>query len=339
MAAPQKLAVVLLNLGGPSEEAAIRPFLFNFFIDRNIIRLPLPLRYLLAKWISWSRSRGAAKLSYGHLGGVSPLLANTRAQAQALEKTLPEGSRVFVSMRYWHPLAEEVVREVAAFQPDKIVLLPLYPQYSTTTVLSSLHSWHKAAKKAGLELPTTDVCCYPDNPGFIAAAVEQIGAALRDSPPKTRLLFSAHGLPEKIIKGGDPYRHQCEKTVAAIVRELGLPGLDWGLCYQSRVGRLRWIGPSIDEALQAAAKDKVGVLVYTPAFVSEHVETLVEIDIECRRRAAQLGIPYFARVPTVGTHPRFIGGLKELVLSAAGGAGCKRTCPTSFGKCLQGVKT
>ena len=342
MPSTQKLAVVLLNLGGPSSAAAIRPFLFNFFMDKNIIPLPKPLRYCLAKWISWRRGGGAASKSYGHLGGASPLLANTLAQAEALERTLREkatGARVFVSMRYWHPLAEQVVQEVAAFRPDKIVLLPLYPQFSTTTSFSSLQNWQQAAKKHGLELPTAEICCYPLNAGFITASVELIRAALQEAPKKTRLLLSAHGLPERVIKRGDPYQHQCEQTAAAIIRQLDIPGLDWQLCYQSRVGRLPWIGPSIEEALQKAAADKLGVVVYPSAFVSEHIETLVEIDIEYRQRARQMGIPYFARVPTVGTHPKFIEGLRDLVLrAAAADATSERTCPGRFNKCYKEEK-
>jgi ferrochelatase len=319
---PQKLAVILFNLGGPSEEAAIRPFLFNFFMDKNIINLPQPLRFFIALWISWSRSRGAAKKAYQPLGGKSPLLENTKAQAAALEKTLQEihsTARVFVSMRYWHPLAEETTKEVAAFAPDKIILLPLYPQYSTTTTRSSLENWKCAAENIKLAVPMTTISCYPEDPGFISAAAALIGEALKEAPVKPRLLFSAHGLPEKIISAGDPYQRQCEQTAAAIVKKLAINGLDWQLCYQSRIGPLKWIGPSIQEALEKAAADKTGVVVYPLAFVSEHVETLVELDIEYKEQAKQLGIPYFKRVATVGTHPDFITGLRDLVLSATNG--------------------
>ncbi len=340
-ASPEKLAVVLFNLGGPSKEADIRPFLFNFFMDRNIINVPVPLRFFIALWISWSRGRGAAKEAYHSLGGKSPLLENTQAQAAALEKALQKdnpAARVFVSMRYWHPLAEQTVKDVAAFQPEKIILLPLYPQYSTTTSLSSLQSWEQAARKAGLNLPTAKICCYPDNPGFISASATLIAAALKEAPKKVRVLFSAHGLPEKIIAGGDPYQHQCEQTVAAIVRQLNIPLLDLQLCYQSRIGPLKWIGPPILEALERVADENIGTVVYPLAFVSEHVETLVELDKDYRERAARMGISYFDRVPTVGTHPDFIEGLRGLVLSAAKGVGCGRVCPAVFGKCYQGGK-
>jgi ferrochelatase len=305
-------------------------------MDKNIINLPPLLRRFAALWISWSRGRGAAKEAYHQLGGKSPLLENTRAQAQELEKALREdnpSARVFVSMRYWHPLAEEVVREVAAFRPDKIVLLPLYPQYSTTTSFSAFEDWKQAAAKAGLKIPTVTVCCYPEDAGFITASAGLIRAALKGAPGKTRLLFSAHGLPEKIIRSGDPYQHQCEQTAAAIVKQLNMPQLDWQLCYQSRVGPLKWIGPPILEALEKAAEDKTGVVVYPLAFVSEHVETLVELDIDYRRRAAALGIPHFFRVRTVCTHPAFIDGLRKLVLAAAHGIECAPTCPENSGRC------
>lgn len=334
----EKLAVILFNLGGPSEEAAIGPFLFNFFMDKNIINLPLPLRYFVAQWISWSRSHGAAKKVYHPLGGKSPLLENTQQQAQALERALQKSSpasRVFVSMRYWHPLAEEVVKKVKAFGPEKIVLLPLYPQYSTTTSFSSLQNWREEAHKAGLEIPTVTICCYPKNPGFISASVALIRTALEKMPNRSRLLFSAHGLPKKIIQAGDPYQQQCEQTAAAIVKKLAIPSLDWQLCYQSRVGPLEWIGPSTQETLEKAADDQTGVIIYPLSFVSEHVETLVEIDMEFRESARRMGISHFFRAWTVGTHPDFIEGLRGLVLSAASGVECDRACPENFNKCYR----
>ncbi len=333
----QKLAVVLMNLGGPSQEADIKPFLFNFFMDRNIIGAPKPIRWLIAKWIAFSRGNGAAKDAYAPLGGRSPLLDNTRAQAAALEAALRKehpGCKVFVSMRYWHPRARETARAVLDYAPDKIVLLPLYPQFSTTTSYSSLEEFYGLFPKLP-PLPRK-VCCYPVAPGFVRASAALIRAALDGAPAGTRLLFSAHGLPEKVIAGGDPYQYQCEETAKAIVRELDIPGLDWQICYQSRVGPLKWIGPSTEEALEKAAADKVGVVVYPHAFVSEHVETLVEIDQEYRHRAKEMGIPYFAKVPTVGTHPDFIAALADEVGKALADAPAPRFCPPSFNRCCHG---
>jgi len=324
-----KTAVVLLNLGGPAREEDIAPFLFNFFRDKNVITLPNPLRYMLAAWIAKTRSRGAAKKAYAPLGGKSPLLDNTQAQAQALEKVLGTGARVFVSMRHWHPMADEIARDVAAYQPDKIILLPLYPQFSTTTTLSAIKDWHRAANKIGLTVITQTVCCYPVGRGFIAASAELIRAEMKRVTGKTRLLFSAHGLPEKIVRKGDPYQLHCEKTAAAIAQALDIPELDWALCYQSRVGRLKWIGPSIGEEIERAAHDKTGVVIYPLAFVSEHVETLVELDIQYKQRAAELGINSYLRVPTVGTHPLFIEGLRQLTEDTAR----PRVCPATCSKC------
>ncbi len=182
-----KTAVILFNLGGPDSAAAIRPFLFNFFTDANIVRLPFFLRWPLAAWIAWSRSRREAAAAYNLIGGKSPLLENTQAQAVALSDALGDNHRVFVCMRYWHPLTDEVVAQVKQYAPDKIVLLPLYPQYSTTTTRSSLRTWQKAAKEAGLKTPLSLVCCYPTDEGFVGASVKRIrkvyDQALADSAP------------------------------------------------------------------------------------------------------------------------------------------------------------
>lgn len=335
MKTPVKTAVILFNLGGPSQAETIRPFLYNFFMDPNIIAAPLPVRWLLAKYISWKRGNNEAKTAYGLLGGKSPLLENTLDQAAALQKTLDERCaaddevRVFVSMRYWHPMADEVARSVAAFAPDDIVLLPLYPQYSTATTKSSFETWHKAARKAGITAATREVCCYPEDNGFIAASADNIRKALAAAPQNTRLLFSAHGLPEKTITGGDPYQWQCEETARVIVDALDMPGLDWEICYQSRVGPMKWIGPSTDESIEKAAREGKNIIIYPHAFVSEHVETLVEIEMEYRHKAEELGVGYFGRVDTVQTHPLFINGLADLVRT---GKLC-RSCPPQHRKC------
>jgi ferrochelatase len=338
----EKLAVVLLNLGGPADAAALRPFLYSLFSDKNVVTLPQPFRFLLAAWIAGTRSRGSGKKAYAPLGGESPLLENTIAQAQALEKELQKNNpsaRVFVSMRHSPPRADEVVKDVAAFQPDKIILLPLYPQYSTTSTFSALQDWRRAARLAGLSVPQKAVCCYPLNAGFIAASAALIQENLKQAPKRARLLFSAHSLPEKIVRAGDPYQKQCEQTAAAIIQQLNMPALDWQLCYQSRIGRIKWIDPSIGEALEKAADDKVGVIVYPLAFVSEHVETLVELDIKYRQRAESMGIRPYLRVPTVGVHPRFIEGLRDLVQGVMTGPGGSRNCPESFSKCCRPKET
>ncbi|MEZ0226214.1 MAG: ferrochelatase [Alphaproteobacteria bacterium] len=336
-ASPEKIAVVLFNLGGPQSEQDIEPFLFNFFMDKNIIGVPQPFRWLIAKYISRTRSRGAARDAYKQLGFRSPLLENTRKQAAALEKTLQItglSARCFVSMRYWHPMAKDVIRELTDYLPDRLVLMSLYPQYSSTTSGSSFANfWAEVQQDDGPlharwddEMKVDSICCYPALDGFIRASADNIRAELKKFPTGARLLLSAHGLPEKVIAKGDPYQSHCEETAHAIVRELNMPGLDWQVCYQSRVGPLKWIGPSIGEALEKAAADGKGVVVYPHAFVSEHVETLVELDIEYRHKAAELKLPYYGRALTVGIHPSFIGGLAGLVQQALQGTYPQRIC-------------
>jgi ferrochelatase len=309
-------AVVLFNLGGPDSLESVRPFLFNLFNDKAIFRLPQPFRGWLAAFVAKRRAPTAVEI-YRHLGGGSPLLPNTEDQARALHAALGGGGdiRIFIAMRYWHPFTLQAVSEVQAWAPDEIILLPLYPQYSTTTTASSLAAWHEAAKFLRLRVPTKAICCYPTEPGFISSAAELIGPALAGARHygKPRLLLSAHGLPESVVNGGDPYQFQVERTAAAIVEKLGLPDLDWVVCYQSRVGPMKWIGPSTEEAIRKAAADKVPAVVAPVAFVSEHSETLVEIEIEYRKLAKDVGVPYFVRVPTVAAAPSFIAGLAGLV--------------------------
>ncbi|HEY0835413.1 MAG TPA: ferrochelatase [Azospirillum sp.] len=335
-----RTAVVLFNLGGPDSPDAVRPFLFNLFNDPSIIGAPNPIRYLLAQFISRRREKPAQAI-YAELGGKSPLLENTQAQARALEAVLTGGElgevRAFIAMRYWHPMSDEAAKAVKAFDPDRIVLLPLYPQWSTTTTASSLRVWNAAAAAVGLTAPARVVCCYPTEPGFTAAVAELIRPRYDEAAGqgRPRVLFSAHGLPKKIVEKGDPYQWQCERTAEAIVAALGIDGLDWVSCYQSRVGPLEWIGPSTDAEIRRAGQDRVPVVVVPLAFVSEHSETLVEIEVEYRHLAHEAGVPFFARVPTVGTTPAFIDGLARLVRQAAA---CDRfMCSQSGGRlCLSG---
>jgi protoporphyrin/coproporphyrin ferrochelatase len=332
-----RTAVVLLNLGGPDSLAAVEPFLFNLFNDRAIIGLPQPLRWLVAKLIARRRAP-LARAIYAHLGGASPLLANTQAQAVALEQALGEGHRVFVAMRYWPPLADAAAAAVKAWQPDEVVLLPLYPQFSTTTTKSSLGAWHGAAAALGLTAPTRILCCYPDEPGFIAALAEAVRRARQRWPAgtKQRILLSAHGLPQKIVAAGDPYQFQVERTAAALRAALAEPGLDSVVCYQSRVGPLAWIGPATDAEIRRAGSEGVGLIIVPVAFVSEHSETLVELDIDYRHLAAGGGVPTYLRVPTVGVAPAFIAGLAALVRQAQAGpcpAGGARLCPAEQRGC------
>jgi ferrochelatase len=309
-------AVVLMNLGGPDSPGAVRPFLYNLFSDPAIIGLPTVVRRPLARLIAARRHRVAAEI-YAHLGGASPLLPNTEAQARALETELGTDYRCFIAMRYWHPMTQAAVAAVKEWQPDEVVLLPLYPQFSTTTTGSSLKAWHDEAQRQGLASPTQTVTAYPTEPGFIAALAGLIDKGLAEGAAQgkpIRLLMSAHGLPLKIVRQGDPYPQQVESTAAAVVAALGQSIADWRVCYQSRVGPLAWLGPSVEEELRAAGREKVAVVIAPISFVSEHSETLVELDRDYRRLAETFGVPFYRRVPAVGTEPSFIAGLARLVL-------------------------
>jgi ferrochelatase len=311
-------AIVLLNLGAPDRPEAVRPFLTNLFSDPAIVNLAAPLRWPLARLIAQRRAKTALDI-YNYLGGGSPLLENTEVQARALEAELDDGSRCFVAMRYWHPLTEEAAAAVKAWDPDEIVCLPLYPQYSTTTTASSLAAWRRAAAQRGLERPTRALESYQTAPGLIAALAGLIAPVLdhaAESHPKARLLLSAHGLPLKIVRAGDPYPRQIAETAAAVIAALARPQLDWTVCYQSRVGPLKWLGPLADDEIRRAGRDRVPVVIAPISFVSEHSETLVELDRDYRRIAEEAGVPGYYRVPTVGTDPRFIAALAALIRGA-----------------------
>ncbi len=341
-----RVAVVLFNLGGPDKPEAIRPFLLNLFRDPAILRVPFFVRPFLARLITRARVKPATA-NYAILGGRSPLLELTQGQASALEAALGGDieAKCFIAMRYWHPFSLETARAVKAWGPDEVVLLPLYPQYSTTTTGSSLTAWREAAARSGLMVKTTTLCCYPRDGGFAtatAALLEEAHAGARaatDPAVPLRVLFSAHGLPENIVKDGDPYQWQVEQTVDAVRAAWGRAEVDWTICYQSRATPQKWIGPSTDEEIERAGREKVAVLVVPIAFVSEHSETLVELDVEYRHLAEKAGVPGYFRVPTQNDDPRFISALVDLVerARAAGPGLCShaggQACPASQGKC------
>lgn len=337
MRPPSKTAVVLFNLGGPDSLAAVRPFLFNLFNDSHIISLPQPMRYMLAQFISRMRNKKAQHI-YSLIGGRSPIVAQTEEQRSSLEKALQlHGDfKVFYSMRYWHPMAAEVVEEVNKFKPDKVILLPLYPHFSTSTTASSIEDWQVHAR--GLTgIKEISICCYPTNSGFVDAYAELIAPMIKKASKlgKPRVLFSAHGLPVKNITNGDPYQWQIEKSVEAIVKKLAIRKLDYKVCYQSRVGRLEWLKPYIQDEISAAANDKVPLVVVPISFVSEHSETLVELDIEYKQLSEEKGVPGYFRVPTVTTHPKFIEGLVGLCLQhLAKPSSCPNICPIECSQCF-----
>lgn len=332
-----KTAIVLMNLGGPDRVESVAPFLVNLFSDPAILTVPGFIRPLLARFIARRRAPVAREI-YQKLGGGSPILPNTMAQARALEAVLAQPSpndaganqyRCFVAMRYWHPFTAETVAAVADWQPDRIVLLPLYPQYSTATTESSLDAWHRAARRARLTVSTHSISAWPTEPGFIAALADETRKARAELPADADplYLFSAHGLPERLErKRKDPYATQVKLTSQALAAALGLSPDAYVTCFQSRVGPVEWIKPYTDRCVVDAGAKGRSIVVVPIAFVSEHSETLVELDIELREIAHQSGVPFFARAHTVGTNKEFIAGLAALVRGAVasddgGGAG------------------
>jgi len=315
-----KLAVVLFNLGGPDSLDAVEPFLRNLFGDPAILSVPGIVRRPLARVIA-SRRAPVAREIYKRIGGRSPIVEETRAQANALDKLLAErgmDAKSFIAMRCWHPFSDEAAKAVS----------------------SSFADWVRAAHKAGLNVPTSRLCCYPDSEGFITAEAELIHQTLTRVKPGVsyRLLLSAHGLPKRTIAKGDPYQWQVERTAAAIVDRLGIKVPDWRVCYQSRVGPLAWIGPATDAEIRRAGAEGKGVAIAPIAFVSEHSETLVELDMEYAHLALNAGVKDYLRVPTVSAHAKFIEALADLVMLANRGKGTlsgrgARICPRKFGAC------
>jgi ferrochelatase len=256
------------------------------------------------------------------MGGRSPLLDLTQKQAAALEDELGDEAKCFIAMRYWHPFAAAAAKAVKAFEPDRIVLLPLYPQFSTTTTGSSLSDWHEQAAKAGLIAPTTTLCCYFDDPDYAAAIAGLVDEGIADAKAalgpgaKLRLLFSAHGLPQSIVDAGDPYQAEVEASVAAVMAKLADQNVEHVTCYQSRATPQKWISPSTIEAIEQAGRDKIAVLLVPVAFVSDHIETLVELDIENRELAEHVGVPGYFRAKVPNDDAAFIAALAGLVRRA-----------------------
>jgi protoporphyrin/coproporphyrin ferrochelatase len=356
------IGVVLFQLGGPDSLAAVEPFLYNLFLDPDIIDFPLArlARPALAKMISSRRARKVQE-HYASIGGKSPIGELTERQARALERELRKtlAARVLVAMRYWHPLTEEALREIGEKGFGRLVLLPLYPQYSKTTTGSSLNEWNRQYRpRPGVAV--SRVAPFYDNPLYLDAVVEKINEGLAASefepgesplvcatssdagfefpdssfelrpsgvghrppaataglPADVVLVFSAHGVPMAVIKAGDPYQRHVEETVQLVMERGGWPNRHV-LCYQSRVGPGRWLEPTLDSAVQQlAAEGERRVLAIPISFVTDHVETLSEIDIEARALAGRLGIEQFAMMPALNDSPKFIEALASLVVEA-----------------------
>ena len=313
-----KKAVILFNLGGPDKLENVEPFLFNLFNDPAILNLPGIIRYPLAKFIA-NRRAPVAKKIYEEIGGSSPILKLTIDQSEELEKKLNQNNsldeyKCFIVMRCWHPRAKKVVNEVRSFNPEEIILLPLYPQFSASTSASSIKEWENICKINNYKIKTSTICCYPTDKNFIKAHAVEINKKI-NGINNYKLIFSAHGLPEKNIKKGDPYQWQVEQTVNEIVKYLNIQNLDWILSYQSRVGPLKWIGPSTDNVIIKNSKLGKQLIIVPVAFVSEHSETLVELDIEYKKLALDNGCIKYIRVPALGVNDTFIESLSNLIIN------------------------
>ena len=339
------LAVVVMQLGGPDSLDAVEPFLANLFNDPDIFDFPFSrlARPALARLVASRRARHVRE-HYAAIGGKSPIRELTESQARALERELVKSAsrpaRVHVAMRYWHPLTEEAVEQVSRAGCRELLLLPVYPQYSKTTAGSSLNEWRRQSQARGLgSIPTRVVGAFYDHPLYLDAVIEKINEGLmkflppassrshtagqtiyvaQAVPQDVALVFSAHGLPLSVIAAGDPYQCQIEATVR-LVMERGAWKNPHVLCYQSRVGPGRWLAPTLRDTLRdLAARGARRALVIPISFVTDHVETLAEIDIEARALAHRLGIEHFELMPALNDSPTFIRALADLVLRATG---------------------
>ncbi len=356
----KKTAVVLFNLGGPDKIESVQNFLFNLFNDHAIIGLPQPFRFLLAKFISSKRVKKAQGI-YSKIGGKSPLLEITLQQAHELEKELSflGNFKVFVAMRYWKPFACETILEIKNYEPDELILLPLYPQFSSATSETSIDEFVKKFAlqnlKSNKKITTKVVCCYPIQPSFIkshAVLIKQTISKFYDKDlSEFRFLFSAHGLPQKLINAGDPYVFQVEETTKKIIEALGeilkisheeiTKKIDFQICYQSKVGPLKWTSPSLDQEIRRVALDKKIPVIIPVAFVSDHSETLVELDIDYKEMAEDLGIKDYLRVPSLNFEGNFIKSLFEICKSVDSKEDSKifcaqnpeRICPKNMKMC------
>jgi ferrochelatase len=306
-----KTAVLLLNMGGPDSLDAIEPFLYNLFSDHDIIQIPRLIQKPLAKIISKTRSKKVKKY-YEAIGGKSPQKEQTIEQAKALQNELGEDFIVEVAMRYWHPFTEDALKKLLKHNVKKIILLPLYPQYSTTTTGSSINEFNRIYKNLNLKIPVKIIKSYYNYPKYIEAMVSNIKENLPNYE-EYYFLFSAHSLPEKVIKKGDPYQRETEVSVREIMKYF--PKNKYSLAYQSKIGPVKWLEPMTDEKIVELANKGIKKLAIIPiSFVSEHTETLYELDIQYRELANEVGIKDFKRIPTLKTHPKFIQAIKSLVL-------------------------
>lgn len=342
----KKLAIVVFNLGGPDSLKSVKPFLFNLFNDKYIINLPVTLRFVVA-WIISSIREKLAKEIYLKMGGKSTILEETQNQAKALKEylngKLKSEYEIFVCMRHWHPMIPEIIKKLENYSPDEIILLPLYPQFSTTTTASFIDNFSSLKKKSLVKnITCKTICCYPTDNSFIKAYAELVTNAINLFTNKSKnyiVLFSAHGLPHKIVKNGDPYQWQVNASVSSLIKTMDFKDFDYKITYQSRVGPLEWIGPNTEEEIKNAAKNGIDLIIVPISFVSEHSETLVELDIEYKNIADNYGILYH-RVQTIRINNHFVKSLGDMIISFEEKEGdfilsssFSKVCPDEFSKC------
>lgn len=321
-----KSCVIIFNLGGPNSKDEVGSFLFNLFFDKRIITLPKIPRFFLSTLISFLRKKKATEI-YNLIGGKSPIKENTEKQAIALQNELIEKHsksgdlsvnwRVFYAMRHSSPKLDEIIDQISEFDPQNIVLMPLYPQYSTTTTESFFDKWSEIEKKYKNGSKIFKINDYHDNKIYIKACSEKILSKFKNeklNKKDVRFLFSAHGLPESIIKNGDPYKNQMERCFSLIKHEIEkeIGEIDAKLCYQSKVGLQKWLTPTTEGEILQSIKDKKGVVIFPIAFTSEHSETLVELDIELREIATKNQIKSYTRVETLMCDNEYIKCLSKL---------------------------
>jgi ferrochelatase len=319
----KKIGVVLFQLGGPDSADAVEPFLYNLFCDPDIIDFfgAWFARRPLARYIARNRA-GVVREHYNDIGGHSPIRLLTERQAIALEKALAPwlDAKCFIAMRYWHPLSVEAAAQVKAWNAQELVLLPLYPQYSFATSSSSLKEWKRVYHPDGNAPRVHTVEQFFENPLYIQSVAERIALTLThyDEPDSAHIVFSAHGLPLSLIERGDPYARQVEETVRLVMARGGWKNAHT-LCYQSKVGRRKWLSPSLIDTIDKLARAGEKNMIVVPiAFVTEHIETLHEINIEAREQAEHLGVTQFEMMPAVGDSPTFISALADVVLRSLG---------------------
>jgi ferrochelatase len=322
-----RVGIVLLNLGGPERIQDVGPFLYNLFADPEIIRLPIPALQKPLAWLISTLRSNKSQEAYRSIGGGSPLRRITDQQARELQSLLRQrnvDATTYVAMRYWHPFTESAVADMKADGIEQVVVLPLYPHFSISTSGSSFRELQRLRQgdERFAQLPLRAIRSWHDHPGYLKAMAQlmerEIDACV--DPSTAHVFFSAHGVPKSYVEeAGDPYQKEIESCAELIMKTLGRDN-PWTLAYQSRVGPVEWLQPYTEEALEELGEKGVKELVVVPiSFVSEHIETLEEIDIEYREIATEAGVSNFRRVPALDIDPTFIASLADLVETSLAG--------------------